>query len=192
MSGEFNGFVLLGILWFLLSLMTRGRRKKSGDASHETRVRSRETRVSEPRTVRLDPTQREGLRLETVLRDLRTALEQAAQPPGLPSGPVASRRSEEGAGSLEEEPEVQSLEGEIGRPVDLDEEAEAIEARRIQAVEARYAGRALEKPAKPAGAPQPAPADHTAVRSPAPALTPSQLRNAIVWREILGPPMSEQ
>jgi hypothetical protein len=30
------------------------------------------------------------------------------------------------------------------------------------------------------------PADHTATR----ALTPQQLRNAVIWREILGPPVS--
>ena len=133
---------------------------------------------------RQDPTQQEGVRLQRVLGDLRRALEEAAQA-GSTSGETMARPRQ--AGSEELEPsEVQSLEGEGERePVDLDDEAAGIEARRIQAAADRNAGRksAAKQPAAPVGQ---EPADHTS----APRYSARQLRDAVVWREILDPPLA--
>jgi hypothetical protein len=70
--------------------------------------------------------------------------------------------------------------------VDLDDEAAEVEAQRIQAAETRNAPRSSS--VQPAAAQQviQQPADHTATR----AYTVQQLRQAMIWREILDPPVS--
>ena len=85
-----------------------------------------------------------------------------------------------------------SLEAEVKRGprtvYDQDTEAEAIAQRRIDAARAR--DRALSKSDHTAfdARVRQEVADHTAVRR----YTPAQLRDAIVWREILGRPVSER
>src|SRR5919112_2248401 len=185
MTGEFNGVVLLGVLWFLLSLLTRGKRKPP-EPSFPRQPRLQPTQPRVPG----DATQREGLRLETMLRDLGRALEEAAQPAGIPDDPLDLRAELGRSESLEVESEVRSLEGlverEVRRRVDLDDEAAEVESRRIQAAASRDAPRSRQ--AKPAArqAAQQQPAEHTAGRT----YTAQQLRDAVVWREILGPPVS--
>jgi hypothetical protein len=94
--------------------------------------------------------------------------------------------------SLEEPEQVVSLEVDAPRreraDYDQDTEAEAIVQRRIEA--ARTRDRALGKADHKAfdAKIRQEPADHTAVRR----YTPAQLRDAVVWREILGPPVSER
>jgi hypothetical protein len=94
--------------------------------------------------------------------------------------------------SLEQPERVVSLEAEVRRApraeYDQDSGAEALVRRRIAAAEARSG--ALTKADHKAFDTQirQEPADHTAVRR----YTPAQLRDAIVWREILGPPVSER
>ena len=94
--------------------------------------------------------------------------------------------------SLEAPEQVVSLEVDAPRreraKYDQDTEAEAIVQRRIEAARAR--DRALGKPDHKAfdAEIRQEPADNTAVRR----YTPAQLRDAIVWREILGPPVSER
>jgi hypothetical protein len=94
--------------------------------------------------------------------------------------------------SLEEPERVVSLESEVKRPeranYSQDTGAEELVRRRIASADARSGAitRADHK-AFDARIRQ-EPADHTAVRR----YTPAQLRNAIVWREILGPPVSER
>jgi hypothetical protein len=68
--------------------------------------------------------------------------------------------------------------------VDLDDEAAGIEARRIQAAADRNAGRKPEAK-QPAALVRQEPADHTS----APRYSARQLRDAVVWREILDPPL---
>jgi len=173
MTGEFNGFLVIGALWFVLTLITRAKGKLSRSPQPGPPTYPRPT----PLPPRPDPTQQEGLRLQTVLGDLRRALEEAAQA----SAPSGEPRSE----SLEMDPEDRSLEGERERePVDLDDEAAGIEAQRIQAAAARNAGRKSE--AKQPAAPVQQPADHTSARG----YSARQLRDAMVWREILDPPLS--
>ena len=186
MTGELNGFLIIGALWFLLTLITRAKGKSS---------RPRQPGPSgypgpKPLPSQPDPTQQEGFRLQMVLGELRRALEEAAQTASPSDGPVARREQWQPAESLEGGAEVRSLEGEVRREerqvVDRDDEAAGIEAGRIQAAEARDAGRSGQRKGKPAEVLQPAPADHTATRR----YTPQQLRDAVVWREILDPPLA--
>ena len=184
---EFNGFILLAVLWFLVNLFTSSRRKQVPPSRPPTQ------RPPEPRTIRvgMDPSQQEGSRLERMLRDLQQTLEDAAETQGesLPGFPLPPREDVEEAASLEVEPEVRTLEGEVRREtrrrVDQDDDAADIEARRIQAAAARDHARtradhvAFDKQIREE------PADHTATRG----YTTQQLRDAVVWREILGPPV---
>jgi hypothetical protein len=70
--------------------------------------------------------------------------------------------------------------------VDQDDDAAEIETRRIQAAAARDSARVPgRRVIQETGIKQEA-ADHTAARG----YTTKQLRDAVVWREILGPPVS--
>jgi hypothetical protein len=94
--------------------------------------------------------------------------------------------------SPEEPEQVVSLETEVSRreraDYDQDTEAEAIVQRRIEAARTRdRAHGKADHTAFDAKIRQEV-ADHTAVRR----YTPAQLRDAVVWREILGPPVSER
>jgi hypothetical protein len=110
----------------------------------------------------------------------------------LPPMTAAEEEDIEERDSLEEPERVASLEIEAPRrervEYDQDTEAEAIVQRRIEAARAR--DRALAKPDHKTfdAKIRQEPADHTAVRR----YTPARLREAIVWREILGPPVSER
>ena len=200
---DFGGLLVLGIVWLLFNLIGQGR----GTARKDPRTPSPRP-VPPPRSGGgPDPSQQEGSRLEQLLRQLERNLEEAAgtQPAGRsdprpPQPRTASRlpvpadddEDVEERGSLEEPERVISLETEVPRPartvVDQDTRAEDIVRRRIEA--ARTRDRALSKAdhqAFDARIRQEA-ADHTAVRR----YTPQQLRDAIVWREILGPPVSER
>jgi hypothetical protein len=139
----------------------------------------------------LDRTQVEGARLEQLLRQLGRTLEEAAGPTGRPADrALPSAEEQEERGTLEGEPEVQSLESDAGRPdravVDQDDEAEGIVARRLQAAEAHLAPRTrAEHEAFDARIREEAPEQAAAAQRRA-----RQLREAVIWREILGPPVS--
>jgi hypothetical protein len=70
--------------------------------------------------------------------------------------------------------------------VDQDDEAERVVARRLKAADARLAPRTRADHTAFDARIRPEPADHTAV---APSRA-ERLRHAVVWREILGPPVS--
>jgi hypothetical protein len=195
---DFGGLVVLGIVWLLFNLLGRAR--------GETRPRPRAgPQVPQPRpnspTARdpslSDATQREGSRLEQFLRELERNLEQAGggqgrTPATLPVPPLPDDEDVEERDSLEVPERVVSLETEVKRPervrYDQDSGAEDLVRRRIAAAEARSG--AITKADHKTFDTQirQEPADHTAVRR----YTPAQLRDAIVWREILGPPVSER
>jgi|1185.fasta_scaffold61101_2 hypothetical protein len=180
MTGEFNGFLVIGALWFVLTLITRAKGKVSRSRQPGPPSYSRPTALPS----RPDPTQQEGLRLQMVLGDLRRALEEAGQAASSSEEPIARSRQSQRSDSLEMDSEVRSMERERERePVDLDDEAAGIEAGRIQAAAARNAGRKSE--AKQPTAPVQQPADHTSASG----YSARQLRDAVVWREILGPPL---
>ena len=198
---DFGGLLVLALLWLLFNLLGMGKgRARTSQGGVQPRPTPRPGGAA-------DPTQQEGSRLERLLRELERNLEQAAgtQPAGesrLPSlqrparprlpAPLAEEEDVEERDSLEEPARVVSLETEIEREqrplYDQDSEAEAIVRRRIDAARAR--DRALSKADHKAfdARIRQEPADHTAVRR----YTPEQLRDAVVWREILGPPVSER
>jgi hypothetical protein len=163
-----GGLLVLGGLWLLFNLL-----KKLG----QTQRPPSEAPPLQERPRALDATQLEGSRLESVLREFQRAMETV--------------EVEEG-NSLEVEPEVRSLEGDVRRAgrqlVDQDEEAEQIEARRIKAAADRDAPRVQADHVRLDQRLRPEVTDHTATR----AYTAQQLRHAVVWREILGPPASER
>jgi hypothetical protein len=183
---EFNGLLVLAVLWFLLNLITKAGRKSQTprDPTLPEPVRPR------PLPTSPDATQQEGSRLEQMLRQLERSLEEVAQtdhPMRIPLPPAEEVEDRE---SLEVEPEVRSLEGEVHREarrlVDQDDEAADIETRRIQAAASRDAALTKVDHAAFDQRIRQEPADHTASRT----YTTQQLRDAMVWREILGPPVS--
>jgi hypothetical protein len=198
---DFGGLLVLGIVWLLFNLIGQGRARTASRGAP-----SRPTPQPRP-PGGIDPTQQEGSRLERLLRELERNLEQVAdrQPRGGPRLPAPQRPATaklpippaeeedvENRESLEEPEQVLSLEANVQRGprvvYDQDTEAEAIVQRRIDAARAR--DRALGKSdhsSFDARIRQEA-ADHTAVRR----YTPAQLRDAIVWREILGRPVSDR
>jgi hypothetical protein len=180
-----DGLLVLAALWFLLSLITKAGKTQS-------RPRPPGQAPVEPRSLpaTLDPTQQEGSRLELVLRELQRSLEEAAGVPAPRPAPPEVQYQEEQ--SLEAEPEIISLEEgvhrEARRRVDQDDDAAEIEARRIQAAAARYSAETSARRIIQETEIKQQPADHTATRG----YTAKQLRDAVVWREILGPPVSER
>jgi hypothetical protein len=180
MTGDINGFIVIGALWFVLTLITRAKGKLPRPGQPGTPDYPRPT----PLPSRPDPTQQEGIRLQRVLGDLRRALEEAAQTASPSDAPVAGGEPRNRIESLERGREIRSLERER-EAVDFDDEAAGVEAQRIQAAAERNEGR------KP-GAKQPTatvrqePADNTRT----PGYSAKQLRDAVVWREILDPPLA--
>jgi len=196
---DFGGLLVLGILWLLFNLISQGKGR--------TRTAPRPTPQPRPSGAP-DPTQQEGSRLERMLRELERSLEGVAERQSgggsrlpspqrptavrLPPMTAAEEEDIEERESLEEPERVVSLETEVWRPeraaYDQDTEAEATVQRRIEAARAR--DRALGKADHKAfdAKIRQEVADHTAVRR----YTPAQLRDAVVWREILGPPVSER
>jgi hypothetical protein len=183
---EFNWLLVLVAVWFLLNLISNTRRKPQVPP----RAEPREGLRPRPLPSAPDAMQREGSRLELVFRELQRSLEETIQvaPPARTSLPSADEV--EDRESLEVEPEVKSLEGEVHREVrkrvDQDDEAENIETRRIQAAAARDSARTRVDHVAFDQRIRQETVDHTGTR----AYTAQQLRDAIVWREILGPPVS--
>jgi hypothetical protein len=186
---EFNWILVLGVIWFVMNLLSGLRRKTQPPPDQQPREPIRPT----PLPSSVDATQQEGNRLELMLREFQRALEggRAVGHPDEP--PLLGHEEVEERQSLEVEPEVGSLEEEVHREVrqrvDQDDEAEQFEARRIRAAAARDVARLkvdhAEFDKRVRELPQ-QPADHTATR----AYTTKQLRDAVVWREILDPPVS--
>ena len=201
---DFGGLLVLGIVWLIFNLLSQAR---GGSRPKPTGLPQRQgPRPDGPAGAGTPPdaTQREGSRLEQFLRELERNLEQAggtrpapssrapvpAPRPPAPSLPGAEEVEERE--SLEEPARVVSLETDVprrGRPVyDQDTGAEELVRRRIEAARTRdRAHTRADHQAFDARIRQ-EPADHTAVRR----YTQAQLRDAIVWREILGPPVSER
>jgi hypothetical protein len=180
---DFDVVLVLGALWFLVNLLTGLKRKSRPPAQPEAPIRS--TQSSHP-----DGTQREGSRLERVLREFERALDQAG-PGGRPASfPLPDAEEIEDRESLESEPEVMSLEQEVRRAprreFTQDEGAEQLVARRVTAAAVRDAARTKVDHVKVDNQIRREPAEHTATR----AYTTEELRRAVVWREILGPAVS--
>ena len=193
---DFGGLVVLGVVWLLFNLLGRAR----GESQPRPRTGAQVPQPHPPTArdpSKRDATQREGSRLEQLLRELERNLEQAVGGQGrttvrLPAPPLPDDEDVEERGSLEVPERVVSLETEVKRPArvtyDQDSGAEDLVRRRIAAGEARSG--ALTRAGHKTFDRQirQEPADHTAVRR----YTTAELRHAVVWREILGPPVSER
>lgn len=144
-----------------------------------------------PRAAASDPSQREGQQLETLLRELERTLGRGAGPLGRrPDRPLPDEEEVEDRETLESVPRVESLETEPERAeretVDYDEEAEQIIARRRALADARSGPQTRVDHEAFDQRIRREPADKTATR----AADPRRLREAVVWREILSPPVS--
>jgi hypothetical protein len=184
---EFNGLLVLAVVWFLVSLISRAGRKSQTPQPRGPSPRLPDSTLHQAGG---DPTQQEGTRLELMLREFQRALEDAGRE-GRPVETPGLRYEEMEEGrSLEVEPETTSLEDVVSRParrrVDQDDEAEQIEVRRIKAAAARDTARSPADHVVFDERIRQQPADHTAVRT----YSAQQLRDAVVWREILGRPVS--
>ena len=177
--------LILGVLWVLMNLFAG--RKKMPPASSEPGERLR------PDESPPDATQREGSRLEMVLREFQRSLENAETSVRRHAGePLPDDEDVEERQSLEQEPEIVSLEQEVRRPsrreYTQDADAEQLVQRRITAASARDTARTKADHIQFDERIRKEPADQTGTRG----YTAKQLRDAIVWREILGPPVSER
>lgn len=195
--------LLIGFAWLVVNAIRKAGSKPPGTSgtpprrapATPSRPATRAQTGARPKTLPpvtgADATQREGSRLEDLLRELGRTLEQGSGPVGrAPDRRLPPAEEVEERESLEVNPEVQSLEIDPRRQaraeVDQDDEAERIVARRIAAAEAQ--GKPLTKADHRAfdARIRQEPADKTATRG----YTARQLRDAVVWREILGPPVS--
>jgi hypothetical protein len=178
--------LILGVLWFLINLMTGGKKKVP-----PPRVPRREP-LPPAQPTSPDATQREGSRLEMVLREFERALEEAGSAGRREHMELPGAEEVEERESLEQEPEVVSLEQEVRRTsrreYTQDEGAEKLVQQRIAAAAARDTARTRPDHLEFDQRIRQEPADHTAVVG----YTAKQLRDAVVWREILGPPVSER
>jgi hypothetical protein len=187
---DFDGWVYIAAgVWFLLSLLNKART-----------ARDREPPAPEPSTKpwpqrsardpRPDATQREGSRLQQVLRELERSLEQAGSTSRPVRFPLPEAEEVEDRESLESEPQVMSLEQDVRRAArqefTQDAGVEELVARRIKAASARDSARTKVDHVQLDSQIRQEPADHTATRG----YTAQELRRAVVWREILGPPVS--
>jgi hypothetical protein len=192
----------LGFLWLLFSLFSGKKKYREASRSKAPQNRpesdtARQAQLPLPlpppsasRSSHADPTQREGFRLERLLKELAQTLDQSSGPLGrapdirLPS----AEESEEGA-SLETPARVVSREFPVTREerlsVDQDDQAEQVVARRIAAAEARSGPLTVAEHIAFDERIRQEPADHTATTR----LSSHQLRQAVIWREILGPPL---
>jgi hypothetical protein len=184
---DFDYVLVLGALWFLVNLLTGLKRRSKPPEQPE----GREPVSPEPQ-YQTDATQREGSRLEQVLREFERALEQRGPTGRTASLPLPDDEDVEERESLETEPEVISLEREVRRAprreFTQDADAEQLVARRITAASVRDSARTKADHVKFDAQIRQEAADHTATRG----YTAEELRRAVVWREILGPPVSER
>jgi hypothetical protein len=176
--------LILGVLWVLMNLFT-GRKK--------TPPPSEPGPGYQPDQSPPDATQREGSRLEMVLREFQRSLENADITARRHAGePLPDDEDVEERRSLESEPEVVSLEEDVRRPsrrqYTQDADAEQLVQRRITAASARDTARSKADHVQLDDRIRKEPADQTSSRG----YTTRQLRDAVVWREILGPPVSER
>lgn len=181
---DFDAVLVLGALWFLVNLLTGLKRK--GQPPAKPRAEAPEPSAYP------DGTQREGSRLEQVLREFERALDQTGSTGRPTSFPLPDAEEFEERESVEAEPEVVSLEQEVRRAprreFTQDADAEKLVARRITAASVRDATRTRKDHVAVDSPVRREPAEHTATRG----YTAEELRRAVVWREILGPPVSER
>lgn len=205
---EVGPLVVLGLMWVVLNALRRGGSGPTGGAGKRPSSQVPSSRLPDgarPTGVParpvgaapLDATQREGSQLEQLLRELGRTLDQAGQQGKRPTirtvsparGPTAGKPATEGESLVSSEGQSLELESVRGdRAVeDLDDEAERVVEQRRAAAEANLRPLSdADHQAFDQRILRPEAADKTAART----YTAKQLREAVVWREILGPPVS--
>lgn len=207
---DFEGLLpLLVFGWLIISWLTQ--RSRAGRQAPEDEEELQEpgeleappsaptgrSRVSPARQRQLEARRKKAAALEELRRELER---QFGLRTGEEHGPLGRRgirlpdaEEVEERETLEVEPVVITLGGSgvrADRPVfDHDRGAEALIAKRVRAAEARLTGRTradhkrfdeiIRQPAAPAA-------------GPAPVLRSTSLRQAVMWREVLGPPKALQ
>lgn len=192
-----TGVIIFAVVYAIVAILGKVKEasRKRGNGNPPPPPRPQRPRIEPPASYTPPGnTQAEATRLEELLRVLGEAagVPTTQGPLGRPARvPLPADEEEvEERESLEREEEVLNLETEAPRPsrreVDHDEEAEAIVQRRIRAAQER--DRSLNRADHKVfdARIRKEVADHTRVAKPK---RPS-LRDAIVWREILGPPIS--
>ena len=195
------GVVIFAVAYAIVAIlgkMKEAQKRTSGGSKPVPRRPPPQQRMpmpprSSPRAETRGNTQSEATRLEELLRALGEAagVPTTQGPVGRPARvPLPSNEEIEERESLEIEEQIENLETQVLRPVrrtvDHDDEAEALVQRRIQAAQLRDGSlnredhKAFDRRIRAAAA------DQTRVAKPK---HPS-LRQAIIWRELLGPPLA--
>jgi hypothetical protein len=198
---DFGWLLLLGFIYFVLNVMSKGKPGASDGSSPTRRTRP----LGELPDGGTSATQIEAGKLERMLQELQRSLEEGEvrpaatrkppppmrrPPPVRRAPPLPSAEEWEERQSLETDRGVVSLESLAPRParqvVDHDDQANAAAQRRISAAEQRdRAVSPVDHLAFDARIRQ-EPADRLATR----ARTVAELRQAVVWNEILGKPVA--
>jgi hypothetical protein len=195
-DGDFP-WVLAGALLLWLFNVVGGRKRAKVERPQRPRTASAPQPVprrAETARPPLDPTQSEGGQLEQLLRALERQLEPVPQRGPIGRGaptPLPEAEDLEERQSLETDPVVESLEGEVRRPERVAPnrvaQAEAKERARIAASEARD-----REPHRSRHAAFDKQIRMPLVAPPAPRrLTTAEIRQAFIWGEILGRPKSD-
>jgi hypothetical protein len=206
---EVGPLVVLGLMWVVLNALRKGASRPTGGSGKPSSSGPSSSRLPDGARPRPglpgrlpgggsppDATQREGSQLEQLLRELGRTLDQAGQQGKRPTvrtlppirTPPAGKPAKKGESLVSTEGQSLELDPARGERAveDLDDEAERVVEQRRAAAEANLRPlsggdhRAFEERIRQE------PADKTATR----AYTLKQLRDAVVWREILGPPVS--
>ncbi|HSM16021.1 MAG TPA: hypothetical protein VK845_03350 [Gemmatimonadales bacterium] len=205
---DFGGLIWIAIIWFFASFISSQKRKKqrAEQARRQARARTippppapkptgvaRRGHPAGPVSGRPDATQREGTSLERMLRQLGADMEQLERGQRGPMGRDA--RVELPAAEEVEDLEVLDLPvdrgertpvvREIRAVVDHDEEAEALIKSRLAVFDEHNRPRSMADHRAFDARIRPAPA---AVLKKTPRFTARQIRQAVIWREIIGPP----
>ncbi len=206
---DFGPLVWIAIIWFFATFLSSQKRKKQ--RAEQARRQAQARTIPPPATPkptgvarrgghpagpvpgRPDATQREGTTIERMLRQLGADMEQLE---GDQRGPMGrDARVELPAAEEVEDLEVLDLPvdrgertpaaREIRAVVDHDEEAEALLERRLAVFEEHNRPRTMADHRAFDARIRPAPA---AILKKTPRFTADQIRQAIIWREIIGPP----
>ncbi|MCL4865879.1 MAG: hypothetical protein KJZ47_08300 [Gemmatimonadales bacterium] len=203
--GDIGPFALLALVWWVFSILGEAKKRQQKGKGRPPVQRPSSPRAEVPtrRPAAGDPSQREGSRLEQILREMERALDPMSQLP--PPEPEPEQRGSWDTGMAEVEevealtdyrPEVASREdlSNFERPerevIILGGDQEELQRRRMKYADVR--SKALTK------------ADHdrfdarirqpqvvaAVAESPPPTARMARLRQAIIWREVLGPPVA--
>jgi hypothetical protein len=216
---DFGGLIWLAIIWFFVSFLSAQKKKKqrAEQARRRAQLASQGTLPAPPeptlpdvaRTTastppaaasrgRVDPTQQEGSALERMLKQLGAELGQFEDGQQGPMGRDAGAELP----SAEEVEEREVLDKPVRRVqrvpvvrktrvvVDHDDEAAALIERRLAAATEHNRPRTLADHRAFDAKIRQAPAEVSSRASSKSRFSAEQIRQAIVWREILGPPLA--